>query len=64
MILKSSGCIFGRNDTFCFHLKQSYSNSHELLTLTLIAFSTMVAWHIRFILAVLLTADGFVFSKK
>jgi hypothetical protein len=43
-------------------LKQSDSNGHELLTLTRMAISTMVAWHLHFTPVALLAAGGFAFS--
>ncbi|WP_338711777.1 hypothetical protein [Aeromonas veronii] len=49
-------------DTSCCLLKHSDSNSHELLTLTRKAISTMVAWQLRFSPVALLAAGGVVFS--
>ncbi|MGL5327590.1 MAG: hypothetical protein ACRC91_23270 [Aeromonas sp.] len=50
------------SDTFHCFLKQSDSNNHELLTLTRLAISTMVAWQLRFLPVALLAAGGVVFS--
>ncbi|MCR6551373.1 hypothetical protein NL539_05745, partial [Aeromonas sp. CPF2-S1] len=49
-------------DTFHCLLKQSDSNGHELLTLTRLAISTMVAWQLRFLPVALLATGGVVFS--
>ncbi|HHQ4768113.1 TPA: hypothetical protein ACSP3S_004311, partial [Aeromonas veronii] len=48
-------------DTSCCLLKHSDSNGHELLTLTRIAISTMVAWQLRFSPVALLAAGGVVY---